>query len=155
MAYTTSLLIALVQFRNFMKPFGFASFAVPNNMLIFDSVDVIKCIIDKSQDNSFPVSNLRDELLKITFSYVPEIHDKLIIKSFISQVLSENVFKDDFSIACEKVIVKHSNKWSIPADGTVQNYAQAAQSLPVFTTPEILGVYARPIRNWNMAILNK
>ncbi|OHT03622.1 Dynein heavy chain family protein [Tritrichomonas foetus] len=148
LSYASSILLSLVNFRHFIQPFGFSCPVKPNQVAISDTITILKFIIDKCPSD-FLVSNICEEVKRITFASIPEDHDREIVNNLIDQILTRHTLDDDFSIAPN---AKDKSRWIIPQDGPVSSFLQAAQGLPAFANPEVLDISAHMLRNWLLAM---
>lgn len=142
--YTTSVLISLIKSRSLFKPFGFTHSSNPNDVSLSDSMEILKSIIDQTP-SEISIDIYRQELNKYIFSYVPIQRDNQIIQCHTKMIIADNILNDDYTIHNPD---PEQYNFDIPADGPVSDYAQAAQLMPVFPSPEVFDIPTNSYKNW-------
>ncbi|OHS99238.1 Dynein heavy chain family protein [Tritrichomonas foetus] len=151
LSYAAALLVASMNFRSFIQPIGFNYYIYQNDMVYKDFIDVMRAIIDSSQ-NDVPLKSIRSILEDIIFPSIFDEYDKRILRSQILNLFMTDTADDGFSPCKDS---DEAEIWTIPSgDLPVSNYSQTIQQIPFVSSTQILQMnkeMSTPLMNWNLS----
>jgi hypothetical protein len=147
LAYSSALLISLINFRRALDPIGFHGDTRPNDLIFRDLIDQLQLIID-TNPNDIALKNLRTQIERVVYPGVGDSVDRRRISAQISTVLVPDCLEDGFTILPRS---EFSDKWLIPGDIPLSSFTQIMQQLPLFPTTDVMKMDAAGLRSWNLS----
>ena len=151
LTYATGLLMASVNFRNFIHPIGY-NFSIHENDILFkEFVDILHFALD-SDLKEIPLRSIRSFIQYVLFPGVSDRYDQNVIRLQISKLFVPDILNDNFS-PCKGTT--EEEKWVFPSgELPLSNYPQIIQHLPYVTSTKILHMnfsVSMPLMYWNLS----
>ena len=154
LCFGSSLLLTLLNYRNFLTPLGFASDEIINfrlgDLVFKDAIEQIRVLID-AHPNDTPLLTLKHNLQNIVLSSISDQTNMERVSAIIQLIFDQSIFDDGFSI------VKHSEKssiWQFPNDVPISSFTPIMQNLPHFGDPLATGMLEKgsyPIQKYHLS----
>jgi len=148
--YSVSLLYSIINYRSIMNPIGFSQYYQIPETVIRDLIELIRLLIDSSNNSGIPTRNLRDIIQDSLFgSHIIDTFDRRKMRTHIYSLVTPEILDDSYRFI--DIPSEENDQWTVPVDAPITNYSNMISKIPVFANCDVMNVphmISTPIRNY-------